>query len=170
MWAPRLQFTQNGGQSGFGTFDFQLDSIQTMSEEQTAMKVQGSCHCGRITYEADVDPARVNLCNCTDCQVLSGSAFRVSVPAAKGAFRLLGGQPNFYIKTADSGNRRRHAFCPDCGTPVFATADTDDPPGYTLRVGGLAQRASLPPTSRTWCRSTLPWSQDVSKVPGRDRG
>ena len=33
------------------------------------MKVHGSCHCGQITYEADVDPERVGLCNCTDCQV-----------------------------------------------------------------------------------------------------
>jgi hypothetical protein len=45
------------------------------------MRVNGSCHCGQITYEAEVDPARVGVCNCTDCQVLSGSAFRVSVPA-----------------------------------------------------------------------------------------
>jgi len=31
------------------------------------MKVQGACHCGRIKYEAEVDPERVSLCNCTDC-------------------------------------------------------------------------------------------------------
>jgi hypothetical protein len=32
------------------------------------LKVEGSCHCGQITYEAEVDPDRVGLCNCTDCQ------------------------------------------------------------------------------------------------------
>jgi len=36
------------------------------------MKVQGSCHCGRITYEAEVDPGRVSLCHCTDCQTVTG--------------------------------------------------------------------------------------------------
>jgi hypothetical protein len=132
------------------------------------MKVNGSCHCGEITYEADVDPARVNLCNCTDCQVLTGSVFRVSVPAPAGAFRLLTGHPKVYVKTADSGAKRRHAFCPTCGSPIFATADSDSPPSYTLRVGGLAQRTQLPPTRRIWCRSALPWSQDVSAVPGID--
>ena len=31
------------------------------------MRVHGSCHCGAITYEADVDPALVGVCSCTDC-------------------------------------------------------------------------------------------------------
>jgi hypothetical protein len=132
------------------------------------MRVQGKCHCGAITYEADVDPDEVSLCNCTDCQMLTGSAFRVSVRARKENFRLLTGQPKVYVKTADSGARRRHAFCPHCGTPVSASADTDDPPQYSLRVGCLAQRAELPPKRRIWCRSALPWSQDVSRVPGID--
>ena len=132
------------------------------------MKVQGKCHCGAINYEAEVDPNEVSLCNCTDCQMLTGSAFRVSVRARKESFRLLTGQPKVYVKTADSGARRRHAFCPDCGTPVSASADTDDPPQYSLRVGCLAQRAELPPKRRIWCRSALPWSQDVSGVPGID--
>jgi len=35
------------------------------------MKVQGRCHCGEITYEADVEPGKVNLCHCRDCQMLS---------------------------------------------------------------------------------------------------
>ena len=53
------------------------------------MKVQGSCHCKRIRYEADVDPALVSLCHCTDCQMLTGSGYRVSVPAKKESFVLL---------------------------------------------------------------------------------
>jgi hypothetical protein len=132
------------------------------------MKVDGACHCGRITYEAEVDPERVSLCNCTDCQVLTGSAFRVSVPASATSFRLLSGTPKVYVKTADSGAKRRHFFCPDCGAPIAACADRDDPPSYSLRVGCLAQKADLPPRRRIWCRSALPWAQDVSLVPGID--
>ena len=78
------------------------------------MKVQGSCHCGEITYEADIDPDSVGLCNCTDCQMLTGSVFRVSVPAPRQGFHLLSGQLKTYIKTADSGNKRAHSFCPNC--------------------------------------------------------
>jgi hypothetical protein len=130
------------------------------------MKVQGACHCGQITYEAEIDPDQVVLCNCTDCQTLTGSGFRVSVPAPAATYRALGGKAKVYVKTADSGTKRRHSFCPNCGTPVWATADSDSPPAYTLRVGGLRQRAQLPPKKRIWCKSALPWSQDVSGVPG----
>ena len=132
------------------------------------MKVNGSCHCGQITYEAEIDPRLVGICHCTDCQMLTGSAFRVSVPAAAESFRLLSGSPKAYVKIADSGARRRHAFCPNCGTPVRASADTDDPPTYSLRIGCLEQRAQLPPQRRIWCKSALPWSQDISAIPGRD--
>ncbi|HEV2221206.1 MAG TPA: GFA family protein [Casimicrobiaceae bacterium] len=133
---------------------------------EATMKVNGSCHCGAITYEAEVDPDRVSICNCTDCQVLTGSAFRVSVPAAAQAFRLLTGSPSVYVKTADSGNKRRHSFCPTCGTPVAASADSDDPPSYSLRVGCLTQKVQLPPRKRIWCKSELAWAQNVGTLPG----
>jgi len=132
------------------------------------MRVTGACHCGEITYEAEVDPERVGLCNCADCQMLTGSAFRVSVPASAESFRLVSGRPKVYVKVADSGTKRRHSFCPNCGTPVAACADSDDPPSYSLRVGCLAQRAQLPPKRRIWCRSALTWAQNVSAVPGID--
>ena len=132
------------------------------------MKVNGSCHCGQITYEAEIDPELVGLCNCTDCQVLTGSAFRVSVPARAASFRILTGRPKPYVKIADSGARRRHAFCPNCGTPVCASADANDPPTYSLRIGCLEQKAQLPPRRRIWCTSALDWAQNVSTIPGID--
>ena len=133
------------------------------------MNVTGACHCGQIAYEAEVDPDRVGVCHCTDCQVLTGSAFRVSVPSLPGTFRLLRGTPRVYLKIAESGSRRRHSFCPSCGAPISASADVDDPPTRSLRVGGLAQRAQLPPKRRIWCRSALPWSQDIGALPGIER-
>jgi hypothetical protein len=134
------------------------------------MKVNGSCHCGQITYEAEVDPALSGICHCTDCQMLTGSAFRLAIPTVAGTFRLLSGTPSIYLKTtADSGAPRRHAFCPTCGSPVFAGADEDNPPTRTLRTGGLAQREQLPPRRRIWCKSALPWSLDIGSVPGIDK-
>ena len=132
------------------------------------MKVEGGCHCGRIAYEAEVDPNAVGICHCTDCQTLTGSAYRVSAPAPAASFRLLRGQPKVYIKTADSGSKRAHAFCADCGSPIYAAAPQDTPT-YSLRVGALRQRAELPPRRRIWCRSALPWSLDLSGLPERER-
>ena len=133
------------------------------------MEVQGRCHCGSIEYEAEVDPAGVSACHCTDCQTLTGSPFRVSVRAPAATFRVTRGTPKTYLKTtADSGTPRLHAFCGNCGTPIYATA-VGNPDSYSLRVGGLAQRALLPPKKQLWCRSALPWSTDLTGVPRVDR-
>ena len=131
------------------------------------MKVTGACHCGAIAYEAQVDPARVGICHCTDCQKLTGSAYRVSVGAAREGFRLLRGAPTIYVKTGDSGARRAQAFCGNCGSPLF-TYDADRPDDYGLRVGCIDQRAQLAPRRQIWCRSALPWALDIHARPGRD--
>jgi hypothetical protein len=128
------------------------------------MKIEGSCHCGRVTYEAVVDPGAVTVCHCTDCQALSGSAYRANIPAASETFVLRGG-PKIYIKTADSGNKRAHAFCPDCGSPIYASAPSN-PTTYSLRVGSIKQRKELMgPKRQIWCKSALPWSMDINDVP-----
>jgi hypothetical protein len=129
------------------------------------MKIDGACHCGAITYEAEIDPAGVRLCHCADCQTLSGSAFRVVVSAADGSFTLLSGQPKIYIKTAESGAQRAQAFCPDCGTAIYATSGGDGPKKYGLRVGTIRQRAELRPARQYWCRSALDWAMDLRAIP-----
>lgn len=122
------------------------------------MKIEGACHCGRIRYEAEVDPAMVTICHCTDCQVLSGSAFRTVVPAPRAGFRLLSGQPKIYVKTADSGTRRIQSFCADCGTPIYSSPVTEDFPMYSLRVGPIRQRAHLRPKVECFRKSALDWN------------
>ncbi|HTQ01208.1 MAG TPA: GFA family protein [Casimicrobiaceae bacterium] len=132
------------------------------------MKVHGRCHCGAIRYEAEVDPARAQACHCTDCQRLSGSPFRVSIPAPRESFVLLSGDPRIYVKTADSGNRRAQAFCAGCGSPIYSSA-LADPPMYSLRVACLDERADLPPRKQIWCRSSLDWAMDVRELPQAER-
>lgn len=125
------------------------------------MHVHGSCYCGKITFRAEVSPEQVSVCHCVDCHKLTGSAYRVAVPAAAATFQLLSGHPKVFLKTAESGNKRAHSFCGDCGSPVYATPAVDAPPSYTLRVGTLDERAKLPPQKEIWCRSALPWARQL---------
>ena len=132
------------------------------------MHIDGACHCGRIRFEAEVDPARAVICHCIDCQTFSGAAFRASVPAKVEDFRLLKGTPRTYVKTAESGNRRLQAFCGDCGSPLYAT-DAVGAKTYNLRIGVMAERAALPPQREIWCESALPWARDVLPLPKIDK-
>lgn len=128
------------------------------------MHIEGACHCGLISFTAEVDPARVTVCHCTDCQVLSGSPYRVIVPAPMETF-VLHGEPRRYVKTADSGNRRVQAFCPECATPLFGAA-TENATQVTIRTGCVKQRAELVPQKQIWRQSTLPWLGCVDDLPG----
>ena len=121
------------------------------------MRVEGQCHCGEISFSAEIDPDQVTLCHCTDCQVLSGSPFREVAVAPIESF-VLRGSPKSYVKVAASGNRRAQMFCPTCGTPLYGTAP-ENPTSVTLRLGCVKQRADLRPSKQVWQQSALPWVQ-----------
>ncbi len=131
------------------------------------MQVHGSCHCGGIQYTAAVDPARTTICHCTDCQKLTGSAYRVSVPADEGSFELTAGEPSIYVKIGDTGSRRAQAFCPKCGSPLY-TYDADCPTVYGLRVGCIEEREELIPKRQKWCRSALRWTENLAGMEKRE--
>jgi hypothetical protein len=125
----------------------------------------GRCHCGAITYEAEVEPGTVNICHCLDCQTLTGSVFRTNIPAPAAQFRILTGTPRRYVKVADSGAKRVHAFCGNCGGPVYSSA-VDNPQAYSLRVGALSQRNVLGrPARQIWTKRRFSWIPKLEGVP-----
>ena len=128
------------------------------------MNVEGSCHCGDVRFEARVDPRRVGICHCTDCQVFSGSAFRTSVLVSDRNFRLVEGEPASYEKTAESGAARELVFCGRCGTHLYGVGSGEGGAHYSLRVGVLAQRVELPPVLQVWCQSEMPWLSRLSSL------
>ena len=132
------------------------------------MHIDGSCHCGSIEYSADIDPARVVICHCNDCQIMSGSAFRVVAFTREDGFSLKRGTPTTYIKLAESGRPREQGFCADCGSAIYATSPGDGPKVYGLRVGTIHQRDQLRPSKQVWCRSAQSWLGEITQLPGID--
>jgi hypothetical protein len=135
------------------------------------MRIDGSCACGTITLEGEADPADVSICHCTDCQTGTASAFRVSIPVSGEAFKM-SGQPAVYVRTtADSGNPRAQAFCPTCGSPLYATTPGEGQQAmYMLRVGILRQRDQLVPKRQIWFRSARPWTTKLDAIPKVEKG
>ena len=132
------------------------------------MQVDGRCHCGYVTFEAVIDPAQVSICHCTDCQMLTGSAFRVTAMARSEDVRQTANLPKLYTKTGANGRRRLQYFCPECGSPMFTTGEGEDAALWGIRVGVIRQRASLAPSRQSWCRSALAWVTDIGKLPGTE--
>ena len=128
------------------------------------MKIDGKCHCGAVTYEADIDPAKVLICHCTDCQTMSGTAFRTLVLSEPGRFRLLSGSLTSYVKKADSGSNRRLTFCPVCGSPIYSTAEGPGEHVFAIRLGTVRQRDKLAPSKQIWSRSRQQWLHELGTM------
>lgn len=128
------------------------------------MKIDGTCHCGSISYEAEADPSEVLICHCTDCQTLSGSAFRTVVFVKESSFKLLSGTLKTYVKMPDSGKERAQTFCPECGTPIYSAQVAGRPRSFGVRVGTVRQRESLIPSKQYWCRSAHSWTKNIGPL------
>ena len=130
-------------------------------------KITGGCHCRNIVYEAQADLNKTLICHCTDCQIMSGSAFRTIVFVPEHQFTHLGEKPKQYIKIADSGNKRAMNFCGICGSHIYA-CDLDDTSDsqrvFGIRLGTCDQRKSIKPYEQYYCKSKLPWVDDINSI------
>ncbi|MCP4766786.1 MAG: GFA family protein [Gammaproteobacteria bacterium] len=126
------------------------------------MNIEGGCYCGEINFRAVIDPEQVEICHCTDCQTLSGSAYRTVAPADANSFELLSGKPKLYVKTAEDGSQRLQGFCPECGSALYSAPPEGDGGYFGIRVGAINQRDQLVPKTQYWSRSAQPWTQDLS--------
>lgn len=133
------------------------------------MKITGGCHCGNIKYEAEINPDNVIICHCTDCQSLSGSAFRSVVFSEHDAFTILTGEPKVYVKIGDSGNKREQTFCSNCGSPIYSTSVGNGPKQYGIRLGTVNQRNQITPQKQKWCRSSQDWTQELCSLPSVEK-
>jgi len=132
------------------------------------ININGSCHCGEITFEAIIDPSKVLICHCSDCQKLSGTSFRSIVVSEPNGMIFTKGEAKEYIKTAESGNQRAQGFCANCGSALYATSKEKFNRVYGIRMGTVEQRNDLEPNCQIWHRSAVPWLNKLNNLPAYD--
>ena len=127
------------------------------------MKVDASCHCGQISYQAEIDPNQVVICHCSDCQTFSSAPYRVSVFGVPAEHMALSGTPKTYVKQGASGRDVIVAFCGECGTALYSTKDEVNGP-FNLRTGAIKQRRELTPKMMGFCDSGLEWAMNIEAL------
>jgi hypothetical protein len=85
------------------------------------MKHLGSCHCGRIRFEAEGELASVMACNCSICQRKGSLMWFVP----RGALHLLTPADDLRVYEFNK-HAIRHFFCPDCGIHTHGEANSPD--------------------------------------------
>ena len=89
----------------------------------------GSCHCGAVRFEADLDLAQPTFrCNCSICR---RTRFWAAV-AAPAQFRVLQGEGEL-VKYLFNTRRNEHWFCRHCGVRAYGIG-TDTPIGPMVGV------------------------------------
>jgi hypothetical protein len=83
-----------------------------------------------------------------------------------GQFKLTG-EPKRYT-LVQSGSHMVQAFCPECGTPLFAAA-AESPTSVVVRLGCVTQRAQLRPSTQIWQHLALPWLSELTLIPGSSK-
>lgn len=90
---------------------------------------QGSCHCGTVKFEADLDLSQPTFrCNCSICR---RTRFWVAV-ARPEEFRLLAGEGEM-TEYLFNTRRNQHFFCRRCGVRAFGVGN-DTPIGKMIGV------------------------------------
>lgn len=121
------------------------------------MDITGQCFCGAIHYEASVDPGRIGICHCRDCQIFSGSAFRTAAVVARGDLRFTRGTPRTFEKTSERGTVRDMAFCGVCGTHLCSLPPGDEDGFVSLRIASSHQFDRLRPVIEIFCDARVAW-------------
>jgi len=125
----------------------------------------GGCVCGAIRYATQTEPEFSLICQCRDCQRISGGGHAASFAVLTDATTVSGALV-YYETVADNGNTVSSGFCGNCGNPVLKK-----PAGYPqylfIHAATLDVPDSFIPQMVVYSKSGQPWDHVDPSLPRR---
>jgi hypothetical protein len=116
----------------------------------------GGCACGAVRFETRSDPVVSLHCQCRHCQQRSGTGHGSYVVFADRANMKISGQAKTWSVAGDSGAEKSHAFCPNCGAPVYLTFPAK-PQMIAIHAASLDDPSQFNPQMVTYTASGHAW-------------
>ena len=134
--------------------------------------IRGSCLCGGVTFELERAVGPFELCHCSRCRKVSGSAFLTWLGVRREDFRLLQGKE--LIKTyerpiSESPPAYRTSFCSRCGSPVPNPSDGES--WFEIPAGPLDDDPISRPDKHIYVEFKAAWDiirDDLPKMTKKD--
>ena len=118
-------------------------------------QLTGSCECGKITYKCERTPKFTLMCQCRQCQRITGAGHSAQFAVAE-EDTVLTGTVQTYSLNADSGNAVISAFCGNCGNPIYKTTSMM-PDTLFFHAATLDDPKTFDPQMVVFSKSAQPW-------------
>ena len=126
-------------------------------------KISGRCACGSVEYTTNLEPEFTLICQCRQCQRISGSGHAAQFAVPADATRVEG-EVKFFDQIADSGHTVSSGFCPKCGSPMFKKT-TKRPEIYFFHAATMDDPSIFKPQIVVYEESKQPWDHIDPNIP-----
>lgn len=117
----------------------------------TSLPLQGSCSCGKVSFEATAEPLFYDHCHCHSCRIYHCAPFISSLGFARPNFSVTKGSQNLF-KVNITPQTDRYS-CSSCRTPVYNIPTQFD--GVIISFPMLFEKLDLKPQYHIWVRDAV---------------
>ena len=132
----------------------------------TEHTTNGSCLCGKVTYEIRGNLGIFQYCHCSRCRKVTGSAFASNLFVSPADFEWLGGGELVGRYELESAKYFSTCFCKNCGSSLPWLAKTGK--AVVVPAGTLDGDPSIRPVQNIFCASRARWFEQPGSLPEFD--
>ena len=129
--------------------------------------LRGSCLCGGVKFEIERAVGPFELCHCTRCRKVSGSAYLTWLGVRREDFRLLQGADlikTYELAVSESPPPYDTSFCSRCGSQVPNLSKTREP-WFEIPAGSLDDDPLIKPDKHIYIDFMAPWDHIADDLP-----
>jgi hypothetical protein len=129
--------------------------------------IRGSCLCGGVRFEIDRAIGPFELCHCSRCRKVSGSAYLTWLRVRREDFRFVQGAElvrTYELPICESPPPYDTSFCARCGSKLPNPAGTRAPT-FDIPAGALDDDPLLRPDKHIYVDFKAPWDHIAGDLP-----